>query len=323
MNDRGILKRVPWLKLIGVALLILLLSRVDFEKFAQVIAGADLIFIALALVLNLLLIFIKTLRWQVLLAAQGIAYGLREAYLAYFGSLYVGILTPGRLGEFVKAVHVSRDCDVSIGRAFSSVLADRLFDLYALLVVGAAALARGFIREAPLIVALAFVALTAPLLFLLHPRLFGWMRGIGLKFGGLGRKLFDEEGWLMEMRAGLRQLDLPALIRSVTMTALVYGVYFGQCYLLAMALKLPADFLSTTYAVALGSLITLVPISISGLGTREAILIAYLATVSVPSEMALGFSLLVFVNFYVGGGVIGALAWWIKPVKWNPQKTAP
>ena len=60
--------------------------------------------------------------------------------------------------------------------------------------------------------------------------------------------------------------------------------------------------------------VTLLPISISGLGTREAAIVAYLGTIGVPAEAALGFSLLVFVTFYVGGGLMGAAAWWVKPV---------
>jgi uncharacterized membrane protein YbhN (UPF0104 family) len=86
---------------------------------------------------------------------------------------------------------------------------------------------------------------------------------------------------------------------------------------LALALHLDAGVVPITFAVALGSLITLLPISISGLGTREAAMIAYLATVGIPAEAALSFSLLVFVTFYVAGGLIGAVAWWIKPVPLN------
>ena len=40
----------------------------------------------------------------------------------------------------------------------------------------------------------------------------------------------------------------------------------------------------------------------------------YLSTAGVPGEVALGFSLLVFVTFYMAGGLMGALAWWVKPV---------
>ena len=43
-------------------------------------------------------------------------------------------------------------------------------------------------------------------------------------------------------------------------------------------------------------------------------MVAYLGMVGVPAEVALSFSLLVFVTFYVAGGLMGALAWWVKPV---------
>ena len=46
----------------------------------------------------------------------------------------------------------------------------------------------------------------------------------------------------------------------------------------------------------------------------EAVLIAYLGTLGVPAETALSFSLLVFLTFYVAGGLMGAVAWWVKPV---------
>ncbi len=73
-------------------------------------------------------------------------------------------------------------------------------------------------------------------------------------------------------------------------------------------------FMQITYAAAIGSLVTLLPVSISGLGTREAAIIAYLGAQGVTSEGALGFSLLVFFTFYIAGGIIGAAAWWVKPV---------
>jgi hypothetical protein len=94
---------------------------------------------------------------------------------------------------------------------------------------------------------------------------------------------------------------------------LAYGIFFGQCYLLALALGLPLSYLQVSYTVAIGSLVTLLPISISGLGTREAAIIAYLATAGITGEQALGFSLLVFAAFYVAGGLFGAVAWLIKP----------
>jgi hypothetical protein len=248
------------------------------------------------------------------MVAQCIYYPVISAYLAYFGSLFIGLLTPGRLGEFVKALHVNQDCDVSLVRAFSTVLADRLFDLYTLLLVGSIALTTLPLGNTQILtLAASATLLIAPLILFLNHRTFDWFQRVGLKLGRVGQKFFTAGGWLTEMRDSVRQLTWKYVIIAILLTSVAYIVFFVQCYLLALALNVELSFIEVSYAVALGSLVTLVPISISGLGTREATIIAYLGTLGVTAESALGFSLLVFVTFYIGGGLIGAVAWWIKP----------
>jgi uncharacterized protein (TIRG00374 family) len=237
------------------------------------------------------------------------------AFLAYFGSLFVGFLTPGRLGEFVKAMYVSQDDNVSFAKAFSSVLADRLFDLYALLLVGIAALLTLTVENTA-VVALTGSALllTLPLVLFLNDTTFRWLQQAGLRLGRPGQKIFARESWLLEMRQGLCELRWQWLLMATGLTVLAYAILFGQCYLLALALKVPAGFVPVSYAVALGSLVTLLPISISGLGTREAAMIAYLSTIGVSAEAALSLSLLIFITFYIVGGLMGAVAWWMNPI---------
>ena len=58
-------------------------------------------------------------------------------------------------------------------------------------------------------------------------------------------------------------------------------------------------------AVALGGLVTLIPIWISGLGTCKATTIAYLGSVGLLQEAALRFSLLVFVTLLCVGRADG------------------
>ena len=303
--------------MIGLVLLVLLLYQVDIRQLTAVLTRVTPSLVGIAIFLNIPQISIKAFRWCWLLRAQRIRYGIWPATLSYFGSIFIGLLTPGRLGEFVKAMHVNQDCGVPIGQAFSSVLADRLFDLYTLLAVGGGALlSLTAWRDSNGVLGLALLALllTLPLAMFLHKGVFGRIRVLGSHLGRPGQWLFASQSWLLELRNGLRQLSLPWLLAAVGLTVLAYGIFFGQCYLLALALGLKTSFVQVSFAVALGSLVTLLPISISGLGTREAAMIAYLGTAGVPAEAALGFSLLVFATFYVAGGLIGAVAWWMKPV---------
>lgn len=310
-----------WVRLLGLALLVFLLTRVDLAQIGRLLLTVNPLLLVVAVLLNLPQIGVKAARWRRLLRTQGIDYGLKDAQLAYFSSIFIGLLTPARLGEFIKAVYVSRDCDVSAGQAFASVLVDRLFDLYMLLFVGGTALLTlGGEGGELLAVVVAMLALTVPVALFINEAAFAWIRGIGQRFGRLGQRLFAETGWLLDMRRGLLQLGWLSLGGAVISTVIAYTLFFGQCYLLALALELPVGFAPVSFAVAVGSLITLLPISISGLGTREAAIIAYLGTVNVPAEAALSFSLLVFATFYIAGGLMGAAAWWLKPVDWKQHQ---
>lgn len=305
-----------WLpRLFGLALFAILLFRLDLRQVQQVIHEANLFLIVASVLAVVPLILVKTVRWQGILRSQAVQFRLWPAFMAYFGSLFIGFLTPGRLGEFVKAIYVSQACKVSSAKAFSSVLADRLFDLYALLLVGGMALLTLTTGKTGVSVLLGTIVLvTAPIILFLNNTTYSWLQYARSKLGYLGQWLLVPDGWLQEVRLGLRQLTLSRSLAAIGLTTFAYIIFFGQCYLLALALKLPAGFVSISYAVALGSLVTLLPISISGLGTREAAMIAYLGTIGVSAEAALGFSLLIFLTFYISGGLMGSVAWWIKPV---------
>ncbi|NJN67999.1 MAG: flippase-like domain-containing protein [Chloroflexaceae bacterium] len=311
------------LRLVGLALLVFLLIQIDLARLVQVLRATNPVLFAVAVGTILPMIGTKTVRWLRILHAQAIPYRLQPAFLAYLGSMFVGLLTPGRLGEFVKALHVSRDCGVPLARAFSSVLVDRLYDLYLLLIVGSAALLTLVHSGAELLTLVVSVgALTVPLALFLSDPAFAFAQHLGRRFGRVGQRVFATDGWLVEMRNGIRQLSPRSVVLATALTVVSYGIFFGQCYLLALALKMPLSYVEVSYAVAIGSLVTLLPISISGLGTREASIIAYLGTAGIPAETALGFSILVFTTFYLSGGLMGAVAWWVQPAPLDRVRAA-
>lgn len=304
-------------RLLGVLLLGGLVAGLDRGRIYAVIRDANLPLVGVAIVAVLPLILVKAVRWRGILRSQAVELGAGPAFLAYLGSLFVGFATPGRVGDFVKAVHVYRDCHVSSARAFSSVLADRLFDFCALVVVGGAALWAVTVRgTAVLALAGSALLVAVPLGLLLNDRTFGFLRrlpGFPGRAGDAVRRLLGSGSWLEDLRASLRELAWPRLLVATGWTAAAYAIFFGQCYLLALAVGIRVGFIPVSYAVALGSLVTLLPVSVSGLGTREAAMVAYLSALGVLPEAALGLSLLIFATFYVAGGLMGAVAWWLKP----------
>lgn len=305
------------LRLVGLALLIVLLWRIDKGKLVATVGHADHSLVMLAMLMNIPLVCLRAARWQCLLWFQGIPYGVGNVMLSYWGSIFIGLLTPGRLGEFTKAFHVSRDCGVGVGRALASVLVDRLCDLYILALIGGVALlslTSGQTGSGLVGLVILGTLLTLPFVLLFYEGTFRWEQTWGLSLARFGRRLSAFYSWLLELRSGFREMTWSSLCIAGAITVLAYVIFFVQCYLLAVALNLKVGVVLISYAVALGSLVTLLPVSISGLGTREAVIIACLGTGGIPAEAALSFSLLVFFVFYLMGGLMGAVAWWIKPI---------
>jgi uncharacterized protein (TIRG00374 family) len=316
-RNRGIPDGVRFLlpRTIGLILLIVLLQRMDVSHLLDTLKNADIGMVSFAMIMLIVLIGIKTLRWRMILRTLQISMSWRNAFLAYFASIFIGFLTPGRLGEFGRALYLRDDPNAKSGAGFSSVLADRLFDLYALLLIGSAAIFSLGGRQYWLWTGLFFLVSLFPLVLFLHDVSFNWLKTFAGRLGRVGTRLFDPNGWLVGMRYGLLQMGKGILIVSTVLTVTAYLVYFTQCFLLSMALAIEVSFVSVMFAVALGSLVTLLPFSISGLGTREATIIAYMSTVGISAETALSFSFLVFVTFYVVCGLIGAMAWFVHPIQ--------
>jgi glycosyltransferase 2 family protein len=306
------------LRILGLILFGYLLYRLDASNVVAALTRASAPLLLAAVVLNIPQIGLKIVRWRVLLQSQGIRYRFIPASLSYFGSIFLGLLTPGRLGELAKAMHVFEDCSVPIGRALSSSLLDRCFDLLALMSVGTAAyfqmnLPARQSRIASAAGILALVVGAALILMVLR-----WTKSAAPEPSSASAAA--RPGWsarkalIGQLLDCLRTLTFSQLGWCVALTASAYLLFFLQCFLVERALGVGISFAQTSYAVSLGSLVTLLPISISGLGTREATIVMYLGTLGIKPETAMSFSLLIFSVFYVAGGIMGAVAWWIKPM---------
>jgi uncharacterized protein (TIRG00374 family) len=87
-----------------------------------------------------------------------------------------------------------------------------------------------------------------------------------------------------------RKEHLFAAISVGILSWLVAGI---GCYLIALSLSLNISYWYVLISVAISSLIAILPISISGLGTREATFIFLFSIINIVPEEAVSFSLLI------------------------------
>jgi len=311
-------KKLPlwkYLRLIGLVLLFVILSKLDLSKFFLSLTKINILFVLFISFLNIPQIFLKSLRWKQMLGTQSIQYNMKNSFIVYWAGIYAGIVTPGRLGEFIKAFYLKSDKGVSLSKGMSSVLMDRLFDMYLLMILGVIGIWKfGILGEiSNTFVILTIIVILAPIL-MLNKQLMGKLLGSLYKLVLIKRVKGNIEEKFEDFYNGINQLINPNLLFSGFLTYIAYMVFFIQCCLIAIAMGISINFITITLFMSISSLISLVPISISGLGTRDATLIYLFSLIGFKPEIAVSYSFLVFLVFFVCGGLMGAVAWWVKPL---------
>src|SRR3989338_19193 len=212
---------------LGLIVFVWIVKDIDFIKLKEVIFTINYFPYALAAFLWLPVVLLKTYRWKKIMDNQRIFYSLKDAFLIYGSSSLLGLITPGKIGDFSKIAHLTKDRH-SFGRAFLGSFLERVFDLLFVIIFSAIAL------------------FTLP--------------------------------------------DFPTFN---------FNFYFLFTYLIAMSINLHQhiNFFYLSFASAVSILAGFVPITVAGIGTREAVFIFLLTPLGITKEAVVIFSLLILVNY--------------------------
>lgn len=301
------------LRLLGPALLVLVIVKIpNRQAILSVLSSAALAPLAASTLLNLVNVYLKVVRWQVLLRTRDIRYPLRRAFPAFLSSVYIGMLTPGRVGDVVRIQYLRAELGVPYAEGLASIVMDRLCDLYVLVVF----VAVGVVRYSPVIVGrLAVVTwggvaaiVLGPLIFLVPGVAERWMSGLYDRLSG-GRAAGGLDRFLAALRANLGR---PLLV-TVPLTALAFLVNYVQGFIIGRALGIDLSFFDAMCLLAIASLLGLLPVSVSGVGVRELLFSLVFPLLGFSPEVGVSFGLLVFFVIYVANIVIGFVSWQLDP----------
>lgn len=289
---------------LGPLALLAILAQVDRPALAATLRGGDPRILILAYLTPLPAIGIRVLRWRLLLGSA--RWSFRELGLLYARAIALGALTPGRVGELVKAGPAAAR-GVGLSRALASVLLDRLWDVACLALLAALApplLGLRLGRDE--LLALGGVALVALAVLL------------GLALSGGGRRLGR---WLPSLVPSLASGAGTPWAACAALTLASWALTLAASWLYARALGLPLSYPEMAALAALCSLVASLPISIAGAGTRDATLLLVLAPLGVPRAAILALSLLMLSNTLFVGALC-AVAFWL-PVGAGDASPAP
>ncbi len=303
---------------VSAALIAFLLSRLDVRNMARFLSGADWLLVALTLVTVAMDRSLMAGRWIVLLDGLGISAPRARVVKIFFLSTFFGSFLPtGIGGEAIRAVSFSRLSSKGV-ESIASVVMDRIMGMLSMLLTGLAALIV-FYRIYPHPALLATVltlsaAALAGLALLLSPSVH---RRVLARVGPASETVGEpaEAGWRASARRAIgameRYRSQPRLLGLVLLMSVgVQVLRILQAYLLSEAMTLGAPLVYFFCFVPLILLITMLPISVSGLGTTNLAYVALFGSVGMDPDGAFVLSVLILALGVIGnlpGGVIYAL----------------
>ncbi|MFH0803974.1 MAG: flippase-like domain-containing protein, partial [Candidatus Tagabacteria bacterium] len=121
-----------FLQALGPIIFIYILSKIDYGIILKQIKLLKWYLLLIAILVMILEIIVRSLKWRTILSSLDIQVAKIKSVSLYWLGAFVGIVTPGRIGELAK-VYFLRNKGHSAFRSFFSIIFDRLIDILTLL----------------------------------------------------------------------------------------------------------------------------------------------------------------------------------------------
>ena len=292
--------------IVAAGLLAYVFSRVPLDSVIRAMTEADRTILLFAFFAALAVQFFSSARLRLMLASQGIRLSVGAVFEINLATRFYGLFLPGGnlTGMAIRVLKVCR-ARTDVAAAGAAVFVDRLIATLMLCSLGVAFWILQQPPPEPVWLALfgtGAAMLVLVLWLMMHPDSVRWLRGKDRGWTWTGRldsvaSAFGRPGRLR------RRVTVHALALSfITHMA---GVVCYWLVLESMALDLSPIAGGWVRSVML--LVTLVPISLAGLGVREAGAYLVLRTYGLDAPTAVTYSLLVALVSVFGTGAVGGL----------------
>ncbi len=292
---------------ISIILLVFLFKQVDKKSLLEAIKNADKSLLFLAFLIFSLSYILCLFRWEMLLKAVKIHLPLKRVIISFSGGIFFSLFLPSTIGGDLMrsidlAAHTKRPREV-----IATVLLDRLSGYVGLVLLALLALLFGWKLLQDKSILLSVIIITAVLIAILSVLFNKFIyskinRLLHSPDAGRIRQLLKDLHEEMHYFKHHKKVIINNLIFSVLIQAVSPLTFFVIAKSLGMKISLIYFFI---FLPIIGA-ITLLPISIGGLGLRDATTVFFFAKAGVAKDLAFAMSLLNF-SFLLIYGSLGGL----------------
>lgn len=288
--------------LIGPLLFVFLLWRIDLRHFLSVLGTIRWQYIIAAIVCQVFVLLFKSERWRAVISVFERLSAMHILKTTIYGSLYA-LITPARLGEGLKAPLIKSET-MNYSKAFFTIFTDRFLDAGTIILTGYFGLV--FLRASLGLSVTTLVLIAAALLF-------GGALFVGLVYFAQRPRQFEPKIKIIARLCHYVRLITEKLKEIVKMknfkrvfwftnflNLVAFFFYFLTIYFITLSLELSVSFIFIVLCYSIIAFLAVMPISISGIGTRDMTLIYFLGFLNISAEKAIAVSLLDLVFMHYG-----------------------
>jgi hypothetical protein len=250
--------------------------------------------------------------------ALDIDYSIKDSIIMYSAATFAGSITPGYVGDFIKILYLKKD-GYPFGKSFSSILLDRLFDVISIIMLGLAGslliyqVYKGHATSFSVIflLVIAFIMIMATVA--------KWKNSAKIIINYICDKVLPYKhnenfgNHFDDVCSSFSVFSVKSIFFATLLTFIGWTINFVMAYLVALSIHLHVSFLYLSTCVALSTLVAFIPVSISGIGTRDATLVILFSFIGYSMESAIAFSMARFILYLINVGMT-LIAWLINPI---------
>ena len=309
------------LPLVGLAIFVWIVRGAGVERIVKTFREIDPVRLLVFPLFTVFIVWIRGLRWWLLLRGAGIGYSRWRSSLVWAIGFFAAAITPGKVGDAVRALYVSRETGRGLGSSFLTVFVDRLMDLVTVLVFGLITIVifSYVYTDMPSIwvIVTASVGLLGLLYLVLHRDLMRKL--LGPLFRALTpakyRPQLTAEVHGFYDALGLYRKQRAATIAAGFLTLLFWAGVVLLAFTVTWVLRIDVSLGYVALMMPMVTLVEIIPISVSGIGTREAAVVFFFSAVNIGNAEAVAFSITYLIVGTYFTALVGFVAWLLNPAK--------
>jgi uncharacterized protein (TIRG00374 family) len=300
--------------IVTIALFYILLTMIDLEAIKRIIPRTNFYLFSLATAVFFARNIFAAWRWQILLKAKGYDVSFGRLTRLYFIGYFFSFFLPTVMGGDIARGYYLYSGGVSKKEAVSSIMIERVLGLLALTLFAFSSVLFGFrLINSDLIKVIVII----PSILFLIILLFFYYSKIDLTAnlpGGVIEKLNPLIRLIHNLKSYNKRPDI--LFSAFLMSLLFQFLGIISTYFIALSVQANTEFIYFLILLPIVWFVSLVPISLNGLGIREGIFVFLFVIIGMPKETAITISGLYLLQV-IAQGLLGGLFFF-----WDQEKIA-